>query len=89
MIPKRNERSELIHFVGGWSLAAPTARPCNLARSSALASGTTLDPNERRESMVSYPAALPRNRESLERLRVQGSALGYDTIHSYSAAQFV
>ncbi|RKX68661.1 MAG: hypothetical protein DRP70_16120 [Spirochaetes bacterium] len=31
--------------------------------------------------MVSYPAALPRNRESLERLRVQGSALGYDTIH--------
>ena len=25
--------------------------------------------------MVSYPAALPRNRESLERLRVQGSAL--------------
>ena len=26
--------------------------------------------------MVSYPAALPRNRESLERLRVQGRALG-------------
>jgi len=36
--------------------------------------------------MVSYPAALPRNRESLERLRVQGSALGYDTIHSPSGA---
>jgi len=33
--------------------------------------------------MVSYPAALPRNRESLERLRVQGFALGYDTIHFF------